>query len=719
MKKSGLSVRLLTANLAVIVFMSITFFIASTIILYSIEKDANQTAENSAIFMQNALDDSWERIYNYSFQIINSSAVRRIYRSNLDGEDIAQNTYANSLSQEFRYCSMSNAMIEDLYLYFPLNDVMIGSRGIYSSHIYWASLYGANRGIGEEQWMANLFYDNDPGYFTVRNGTQIDLYYRIISTRTNGPILIAKINPTELKKTLNWICTDNERSFLALIDENNMIYAFSGNYERFASQETNQLNNVLPSDCLSTKFDSDIMPLTYLTITEKSTAYKTASNIRVIATVSLLVAILFSFMMSITLVRRNVRPIRKIVEKLHDGETPGGNEISLIDHQIDNLLEENRHTVDSLVAQQNMMIRRTFLSEALKFGNTYQRDIEVIAAFYQQKFENEKYVVVIRERAGQDNSTSILAYLEEVSEKDSILCWTQIQDLDVFMLNYDDVPRGQQDDLALLLQMLKQSSSPTSSFVQSKLAAHLEQIRNCYLECLQALDRLELVLASTASNLKKGWKDSERGALLGVFQNYIYDEDYLSARSMLPELCGIMFDMPNTALDFTESKYYLLPYLKMKEYVAPQEMIQAFVNGQTAAEVEKKLYDILTQMDLQMRSDSASGNTAEIAGKARQIIDDNYSNPMMGLCMIAEELNFSQSYISRVFKERYGIGVSQYISQVRVSYAKKLILEGGDNTKEIALRVGFSGERQFFRVFKKMEDTTPGDYRIQHDNKNE
>ena len=79
--------------------------------------------------------------------------------------------------------------------------------------------------------------------------------------------------------------------------------------------------------------------------------------------------------------------------------------------------------------------------------------------------------------------------------------------------------------------------------------------------------------------------------------------------------------------------------------------------------------------------------------------------------MIAEQVGLSQSYVCKVFKKKYGMGISQYINQVRIEHAKELIRSGDQNLKVIALQVGFSGDVQFIRVFKKYELITPGKYR--------
>lgn len=704
MKSASLKVRWLAAFLTVIIIMSAASFTGSMLTLRAVEKDADRSHENSAAFMKNMLDDFWKRVYDYSWQIINASDARQMEREGVD--TMRPNAYAFSL--EFRNYTQSNTMVEDLYLYFPTSDTVIGTKGVYAKHIYWAALYGINGEISEDDWQTNFFENRTSGYFTVKNGNHPELFYRMSSVKANGRILIAKIRTEELERTLNWICSNSETSFLAMSDEIGNVYAYAGNYDRFANAETNTVSTVVGKEYLFTENPSDLTGLSYVTITEKSTAYRLIVGIMRVSFISLLIAFAVSLVLAIVFVRRSLRPVEKIIEKLHPGELPEGNEISFIDQQIDALLAENRQSVDQLMKERNTMARRTFLSEALKFDTVMQRDIEIIAGFYGQEFENERYVVIVRERSGEDNSSRILQYLSEFEENPAILCWTQKQDLDVFFLNYDEVAWNGRDDLEDFLKDLKTYSAATSRIVCSKSVAYLEQIRNCYLECLQKLDRLESTLMTGPAELKK----KEAGFQLGVFQSYLYDEDYLAARSMVPEI-GRQFEEAGDNLSFMGQKYYLLTWLQIKKHSIPQEMIRRFIDETDPGKAKKYLYDILTELDKQKRADSLSAGIDDIAGKARCIIDESYDNPMLGLCMLSEQICFSQSYISRAFKEKYGIGVSQYINQVRIAHAKELILNGSQNIKEIALQVGFSGDAQFIRVFKKFEDVTPGAFRAE------
>lgn len=97
--------------------------------------------------------------------------------------------------------------------------------------------------------------------------------------------------------------------------------------------------------------------------------------------------------------------------------------------------------------------------------------------------------------------------------------------------------------------------------------------------------------------------------------------------------------------------------------------------------------------------------------KVNAIIDVSFKNPNLGLYLISEELNVSNTYLSTIYKENCGIGIVQKINQKRVEYAKQLLINTDKSVKEVALSAGFTSDISFIRVFKKSEDLTPGKLR--------
>lgn len=87
---------------------------------------------------------------------------------------------------------------------------------------------------------------------------------------------------------------------------------------------------------------------------------------------------------------------------------------------------------------------------------------------------------------------------------------------------------------------------------------------------------------------------------------------------------------------------------------------------------------------------------------------------------LASKLGTNRTYISRLINNKANTNFCDYINSHRISYAKKLFLLQEDEQltlDEIALESGFSSQSSFYRVFMKLEGTSPAKYRDEQVNK--
>ena len=81
------------------------------------------------------------------------------------------------------------------------------------------------------------------------------------------------------------------------------------------------------------------------------------------------------------------------------------------------------------------------------------------------------------------------------------------------------------------------------------------------------------------------------------------------------------------------------------------------------------------------------------------------------LADIAKRANMSESAFSRYFKKRTRRTFSNFITEVRLEHACKLLLEDKMSISAIAMESGFNNLSNFNRQFKIVKNTTPLAYR--------
>ena len=104
------------------------------------------------------------------------------------------------------------------------------------------------------------------------------------------------------------------------------------------------------------------------------------------------------------------------------------------------------------------------------------------------------------------------------------------------------------------------------------------------------------------------------------------------------------------------------------------------------------------------------GNT-DICDAIKVYIKENYKNHSLSTQTIADEFHVNASYISRAFRRKIGVTITEYIESVRMTRAKELLSMTDVPICNVSLNVGFEDANYFTRVFKKATGFPPSKYR--------
>lgn len=77
----------------------------------------------------------------------------------------------------------------------------------------------------------------------------------------------------------------------------------------------------------------------------------------------------------------------------------------------------------------------------------------------------------------------------------------------------------------------------------------------------------------------------------------------------------------------------------------------------------------------------------------------------------AEHVSLSKSYFCRVLKDELGYTFTEYVNHLRVERAKLYLRDSTMSIADIAYAVGFDDQSYFTRIFKKLTNVSPGQYR--------
>lgn len=96
--------------------------------------------------------------------------------------------------------------------------------------------------------------------------------------------------------------------------------------------------------------------------------------------------------------------------------------------------------------------------------------------------------------------------------------------------------------------------------------------------------------------------------------------------------------------------------------------------------------------------------------KAKLFIQEHY-NEDISVPDIARQVSLEAFYFSKLFKKSTGTAPHQYLSYIRIQYAKTLLAETTHTLSYIAEQCGYASDSHFIRAFKKDSSVTPTVFR--------
>ncbi len=130
-------------------------------------------------------------------------------------------------------------------------------------------------------------------------------------------------------------------------------------------------------------------------------------------------------------------------------------------------------------------------------------------------------------------------------------------------------------------------------------------------------------------------------------------------------------------------------------------------------ELNEKLNALLTLLmaeswhpDVQANSSRKKKDLQEL----RTYLDEHYQERLT-LDDLSELFFINKFYLTRIFKEQFGVSINNYLLQVRITHAKQHLRFSDMSIEKVAIQIGVEDVRYFTRMFKKVEGMTPGEYR--------
>ena len=114
---------------------------------------------------------------------------------------------------------------------------------------------------------------------------------------------------------------------------------------------------------------------------------------------------------------------------------------------------------------------------------------------------------------------------------------------------------------------------------------------------------------------------------------------------------------------------------------------------------------------LEYRDSKMTGRYSSIILKAKKYIEENYADQNTTLTTVADIVCLSPNHFSTIFSQECNTTFIEYLTNVRIENAKRLLRETEMKGYDIAYECGFSDPHYFSYIFKKNTGLSPRDYK--------
>ncbi len=119
---------------------------------------------------------------------------------------------------------------------------------------------------------------------------------------------------------------------------------------------------------------------------------------------------------------------------------------------------------------------------------------------------------------------------------------------------------------------------------------------------------------------------------------------------------------------------------------------------------------LLMLMELTEHFKASEDNLNVVATWAHTYIHVNFDRPITS-SKVAASLGYNTDYLGRIYRQTYGCTLTEAIHRRRVHKACDYLLDSNLTISYIAHRCGFSDTDYFRRIFKRVTQITPSEYR--------
>ena len=475
--------------------------------------------------------------------------------------------------------------------------------------------------------------------------------------------------------------------------------------------------------------------LYYVRFLPKKIALHSIYTIRSYSAVILSVVVLIGLILISIGIRKSYAPIRSLADQIrtvYPQNQDIKNELLLFQQTLDDSFERNLALSQTLARSKYGLIDHlisTLIQGNFPSYDDFQSACQELSIHLDKKY----YAVctILFESVSPPGSLKFDRILKIITQEVPDSLQIQVKDLlfanRVILVLSSDTDNG--DFYCTVMRAIQnrllETADLSASFALGSFYDSFDDVGKSYLDSTNALD-YRMVYGKKCFIAPHSYNN--------VFEREQYPSDQLDSLyfALLSQNKGKVVEIAHKLADYTKSSNCSLHMAKYICYDAFSVLKKALHSTAAIYSVPSKMMSItdltsfgtideffisfidVVQTSIKDSEDSDEKSALSKTDLAQQIIDyiDTHCfSYSFQIDNVANVFSITPQYMRRLFKERTGRTISEYVANLKLEKAMQLLQETDKSLQEIVLDIGNTDVSGFIRLFKQRTGMTPGQYR--------
>lgn len=735
-----------------------------------IENDMINANRENLYQTQQAIDKELEDMNKFILFVSFNKSFNQIFFQK-DIKSFYMNDDFIKMTSELDFLKIVNDFSNDYYVYLKNTDMVLTMKSVRVPEVFYESKFrSSNSGynnITYKKWYEMLKAGHRGDYVTLsdKNDNNLSkkrtiLYFRSIPVSMDNSSEATVVVSLDENIFINHLQKAKflDKGWGLVIDKSDQII-----YSNMPTEEPLSIKfEMLPEDTglLHYKINGQDVVISYITSSVENWKYVSIIPTKVFSMkldyvkqliiscviFSILLGVLVAYLFS----RKNYGPINDLIllinKKVKMTQGKGYNEYRFIRDAMNDVIDENE-SKNLRLEKQDIVLRSNFLMRLLKGRIEDNTMIFNSLKMYNLHFESENFAVMLfyiidynELFHDDDHYTSeeklrlaqfiITNVVEELASIKNLGYITEVDQMLACIINFkdQDVTEGKNDmiyvahetkefilekfhiDIRVSASSIHKTFIGISEAYQEALSVmQYKRVMDCediivYDEIKNSVNKYNYsfeVEHQLINCIKAGEFENASSILNEVFEN-----NFTKAAISNEMVKCLLFDLTGTILKTISE----INTLYDDSFFMELNVAGKLLNCERVNEMKQQMDEILKEICFFINQNK-KGKKENLIENAVIYIKNNYNKADLSVSDIAEKFELTPTYLTRLFKEKTGEGILDYIVKIRLDKAKLLLKNQQKGIKDVAIEVGYCSSTAFIRVFKKYEGITPGSYR--------